>query len=376
MANGARARYKGRVVVWGETMFGIANTWAFLFEHPVVGIAVFAAVSLGVVLILSGGRLGDSLGAMLRVAFTFFTTPFVFLRDALQMLREAGEEEEDYKRSRVFTMLRFNKLQYLGLLVLCLLMLSGGITASLINLYPSYEIAEGLRLDEEIERLQVELARANEHAASVAAPDFREQLQTRRTEAWAAYQNQVQSNAQFGQNTTFTGPMIDQLRTTRSRNTVDNVRANIDYYMATCPRGSWRSMTVETCAQYRTFLYELADRRLREFDLENAAEAADRDFREADEAARAAANNVAAVEAQLEGVRAQRADISLFNPDLVASRLAGSLGTLLATLLWVIVVVWLWASLISFFSWLILMMRGLEVGVESKLKQARVEESA
>lgn len=351
-------------------MLGIASSWAFLFEHPIIGLAVFAAVSLGVLVVMSGGNLGDSIGGMLRVALSFFTAPFVFLRDALTGMRTSGEEEQHYKRSRIFMMFRWSKLLYLGLLVWCLLMLSGGITTSLISLYPRYEIEQGRVLDEQIVQLEAQVATANEAVAAAGAPEYREQLQTQRNEARAAYQRQLQSNADIVQSSTFSGGIVSQLASTRSTYTIENIRGNIDGYMAGCPRGNWRGMTVETCGQYRAFALELANRRMREFELENAVAAADRAYRDADSAAQSAAANLAALEAQLQNTREQRASISLFDPDVWTQRISGAVGSLLMTLLSVIITVWIGASVVSFFSWLALMMRGLELLLTQKLKDS------
>jgi len=348
-----------------------AGSWAFLFEHPLVGIAVFVVVSLGVLLVLSGGALGDTIGGMLRVAVGFFTAPFVFLRDALTGMRKSDEDVQRYRRSRIFMMFRWSQLLYLGLLVWCLLMLSSGVTTSLISLWPRYEIEQGRVLDEQIASLEGQVASANEAVAAAGAPEYRETLLTQRNEARSAYQRQVQSNADLVQSTTFSGPAISQLANARSTYTVESIRNNIDGYMSGCPRGyNWRGMTIESCNQYRAFVLDLANRKLREFSLENAAIEADRAYREADSAAQAAAANLASLEAQLQQAREQRAAVSLFDPEVWTQRIAGAGAGLLTTLLSVIFTVWLGATFVSFFSWLTLMMRGLELLLTNKLKEA------
>ena len=137
---------------------------------------VFIAVTLGVILVLSGGNLGGSFAGMLRVALSFFTAPFIYLRDALTGMRNSGADEQSYQRSRVFMMFRWSKLLYLGLLVWCLLSLSSGLTSSLVSLYPSAEIAQGRMLDEQITQLEAQVESANETVASAGAPEFRQQL--------------------------------------------------------------------------------------------------------------------------------------------------------------------------------------------------------
>jgi len=141
------------------------------------------------------------------------------------------------------------------------------------------------------------------------------------------------------QGTTFSGPLITQLANARNANTVENIRVNIDnYYMSSCPRGyNWRGMTVETCAQYRAFAFELAAARLREFELANAAQEAERAYSDADSAAQNAAANLTALQAQLQGVREQRASVSLFDPDVWTQRIVAAVVSVLMTLLGVII---------------------------------------
>jgi hypothetical protein len=353
-------------------MLGIASSWAFLFEHPVVGLIVFVAVTLGAIVVLSGGNLGGSLAGMLRVAFSFLTAPFIYLRDALTGMRNSGEEEQNYKRSRVFMMFRWSKLLYLGLLVYCLLQLSSGITSSLVSLYPRMEIEQGRMLDEQIAGLESQITTANQTVTAAGAPEFRQQLETQRNEARTAYQQQLQSNMALVQGTTFTGPLISQLANAGSARSVANVRDNIDtYYMSSCPRGyNWRGMTAETCAQYRAFAFELAAARLREFELQDAAQAAETAYIDADSAAQNAAAQLAALQAQLQATQEQRASVSLFDPEMWTQRIVAAVLGILMTLLGVIISVWVGASVISLFSWLVLMMRGLEILLSQKVKEA------
>lgn len=356
-------------------MAGIGGLWAFLFDHPLVGWIVFGVITLGVLSVLSGGNVGDTLGGMLRVAFTFFTTPFVVLRDALANMRSAEDEEQDYRGSRLFLWFRASKLEYLLLLIVSLLILSSGVTSSVLSLYPQYELAEGRRLDAEIQRLETEVARANEAVAAANAPGHRDQLRAQRDAARTAYQNQLQANAALSQNTTFYGGIVEQLTNAQRASTVENIRGQIDYYMSSCPRGyNWRAMTTETCAQYRSYAIELANARMREFDLERAAEVADQTYRQADNAAANAAQTLAMFQSQLDTTKQQRAAVSLFDPEVIAARLGAAAGTLLTTLLWVVIVVWIGAWFITAFSWLVLMMRGLERWVTAKLKEVRTEE--
>jgi|CXWL01.1.fsa_nt_gi hypothetical protein len=348
------------------------NPLAFLSQYPVIGLVVFIAVSLGVLMVLSEGKLVEALKSILRVIVTVFTTPFVFLRDALAIIRASGENEQDYERSRVFMMFRLNRIQYLVLLVICLLTLSSGVTTSLLSLYPSSEIAQGRMLDEQIDGYEAQVQTANEAVASAAAPGFREDLQTRATAAQTAYQQQVTTNAQFVQSTIYTNQLISQLANTRNRDFPQRVRAELPQYMQSCPRGyGWQGMGPQDCAQFTAFILELADRKDAEFGLSQAATDAQSAFQEADNAAQIATANQQAAQQQLDYAREQRNQVSLFNPDMIGARISAAISILIGTIGMVIAIVWIGAIILDIWNWIILMMRAMEQEKQAQLDKMR-----
>lgn len=354
----------------------IGTPWAFLFQNSLVGLVVFAAVSAGVIVLLSGGKLGETLGGIFRIFLTIFTTPFTFLRDTVALVRTSSESEQDYAKSTVFMLFRANRIWYMALLVLCLLMLSNGITSAVVSLWPRDEFAQLKVLDEQIDRLEAELATATQAVAAAGTPESAQRLEAQLTEARNAYQQQQSSNSTFIANAPFTGPAIDALSSARSTGTVQNVRTNIEYYMQGCPR-QWRNMTAEQCTQYRAFVLELADRKDREFALAQTAQAADVAARDADNSSQAAAAQLANVQQQLAYAQEARKTVNPLDPERLAQKLIAAILGVLGTLWSVIVVVWAGAILIDVFNWLILMMRSLERTQKAKLASFRgIEEEA
>lgn len=355
-------------------MFGSGSPWGFLFEHPVIGLAVFVAVTAGVIVVLSGGKLGEQLSGMLRVFVSIFTTPFVFLRDALAIIRTSNESEQDYARSRVYMLFRLNRIQYLGLVILCLLTLSSGVTSSLLSLYPSQEIEQGRQLSQQVNDLQRQLVEANQAVTAAGAPGFRENLRAQRDQAQAAYRQQAQSTAEFAQSTKFSGDLITQLSNTSNTGYIENVRNGIDGYMQSCPRGYyWQGMSAADCGQFRTFVLELADRKTHEIALAQAADEANTAWQQADSAAQVATQNQQNIQAQLDATKQARDHVSLFNPSVMGERIKSAIGGLIATLLSVIALVWLGAIFIDVLNWIILMMRAGERASTERLERARTE---
>jgi hypothetical protein len=354
-------------------MFGIGAPWAFLFEHPLVGLIVFFAVSAAVIMALSGGKLAESIGGIFRIFITIFTTPFIFLRDALAMMRSSGDDEQDYVQSSVFMLFRANRIQYMALLVLCLLTLGGGITTAVILLYPQAEMTASKLWSDQIAETEREVATAQQNVNAASTPAYAATLNTRRQQAQEAYQAQVQGNQNFMRASTFTGPAIDILRSAQSSDATTRVRENIDYYMTGCPRG-WTNMTFEMCGQYRAFLLELANRRDREFNLGNVAAQADANWRQAANAAEQAAAQLADAQQRLENARNQLAAVSPWGPGRMAQRIIAAGLIVLGTLWSVVVIVWIGATMIDFFNWIVLMMRSLEKTQSDRLIAARKPE--
>ncbi|MEZ5995851.1 MAG: hypothetical protein R3C25_08850 [Hyphomonadaceae bacterium] len=353
-------------------MSRIESSWAILFGHPILGGLAFVGIAIGLFVLLAGGQAREALGGVLRALLSIFTTPYTFLREALAIVGSAKLAEEDYAHSSVFILFRLNRIQYALLLLSCVVVLAGGVTSALISLYPSGEMARARVLDAEVSRLEAEVASASETLAAAAAPGFRENLDTQRSAADAAYQQQVQSNEQFLQSAPFSGGIVAQLANTNSADSVARLRADLDAYMSTCPRGgAWAGVSASDCGRYRTFVLELADRKDAEIRLRDAARDAGAAWSQADAAAQNANARLVSVQSQLEGARQQRASVSLFNPDWMIERIKSAAGVLLLSLWSVIVIVWIGASALSIFNWAILMMRGLERSQTEKLQAAR-----
>jgi hypothetical protein len=351
-------------------MFGFGAPWAFLFQHSVVGLVVLAAVSAGVIAVLSGGRLGASLGGIFRIFITIFTTPFTFLSDALAMVRTAHDEEQDYAHSSVFMLYRANRIWYMALLVLALLVLSGGITTAAISVYPQAELEQSKYWADQIIQVDLEVAAAQQKVAAAGGPDNTQRLYNARQKAYSDYRAQLQSNQDFERAATFTGPSIDALLAANNAGATQQVRNNIDTYMSGCPR-AWRNMTLEMCGQYRTFVLELANRRDREFVLSQAATDADVAWRNASGGSQQAQSALSSAQQRLENAKQQLAAVSPWDLERMGSRLMAALIMVLGTLWSVIVMVWVGAGIIDIFNWIVLMMRSLEKTHTQKLVAAR-----
>ncbi|MES1201556.1 MAG: hypothetical protein ABUS57_08920 [Pseudomonadota bacterium] len=353
-------------------MMEFAGAWAFLFQHPLIGSAIFLAVSAGVIFLLSGGQLIAALGGILRVFITIFTSPFLFLRDALGIVQNAGENEQDYRGSRVFLLFRWSRIQYLGLLLLCLLVLSGGVTTALISLYPQQEMEQGKFAAEQVRQAEANLTTAQQAVAAAGAPNARQALEQRRTAAQSAFQQQMQSDAAYRQSITYTTPIIGQVATINNPDYAVQVRDQIDTYITDCPRGyNYSGMTGADCVQLRAVLVELLNRRIAELNLLRVSNEAEQAYRNADSAAQQANVQLQQAQATLDASKQQQSQVSLFNPNVMGERLKSALGTLISTLLSVVALVWFGAILIDVLNWFILVMRSVEKTQQEKLEAAR-----
>lgn len=74
----------------------LGSSWSVITSNPWIGFAVFIATTLGLVGLFAGRDWLEAVFGMFRVFFTIFTTPFIFLRDALTVIRNSSEAEQDY----------------------------------------------------------------------------------------------------------------------------------------------------------------------------------------------------------------------------------------------------------------------------------------
>jgi hypothetical protein len=344
-------------------MFGIDRSWAFFAAHPLVGGAAFLLVSLLVIAAFSRGALTASLAGLFRVAWTILSTPFDFMQKAMTVIRTSKDDEAVYADSRVFTLFRLNRIQYLALLVVGILILSSGITSSLFSLYPQQEIAQSQAISQEVKRLEEAVTAAQAVVAQVATPAYTEGLRTAHEQAQSAHQRKAESNAALVQNSKFSGPIITQLANTNSASFVDRVRTQVDSYMSGCPRGyNWTGMTFESCGEFRALLLNLADGKAEEIRLRQAADEAETAWRNAGAASETANAQLASATASLEAMKLAQAEASPMRLTWLWPHVLAAVGGLLATFGSLILTVWLGATAISVLSWLVLMMRGLEKG--------------
>jgi hypothetical protein len=346
------------------------NALDFLFRHPIVGGLIMAAVFVGVVFVLSRGRLGRGLSAILRALIGVFTTPFAFLQRAQGVLEEAGDAQADYDGSRVFMLFKLSRVQYFVVLIACVLTLSAGITASVMALYPHQEFEAQRLLSEQVAGLEREIGQANERLTAANAPGFSQGLQTRRDQAQQAFAEHSQSTYEFVLNADMSTPLLSDIASAGDAQTLQRVRDNIDDYMADCPRGpTWRAVANLDCNAYRAFATEFVQRKLRLWELEAAAREADAAFLDVSSTVQRGREEIDRLQGNLEEVRRQRATIAPFNRELLGKRAIGAALILFGTIWSVVVTVWVFSVFISLLDWLVLFLRARELTDAERLRQ-------
>lgn len=345
-----------------------------LTVNPLIGLIVFIAVSVSALWALSGGKLLEAFGGIIRLIITLFTTPFMFLRDALSIVRASAEAEQDYVRTRTFMLFRYSRLQYLTILVVALLVLSAGVTSALLSLWPAEQIAQGQAAASYVQNLREQVAEAQTAVNQASSPEQRQTLQTARDQAESTLQSQQQGFNQYLQGNLYNHQLISQVANSRNANGVANTRDQLDNYMRDCPRGYyWSGFNLADCQQFRDYAFELANRRIALLNAESAFREADNAFNQADSAAQSAQQRLDGLQQSLASAQEQQRAVSLFNPQWIVSRLSGAVGLILATAMIVIGIVWFGAILIDVLNWIILMMRVKEKDASSRLERAGAE---
>lgn len=339
-----------------------------------VSLIVFLAVSAGVLFVLSGGKLVDALLGILRVVVTVFTTPFIFLRDALTVIRSSSEAEKDYQRTRVFMLFRYSRIQYLLLLIGALLVLSGGITTSLVSLYPSQELEMSRSLNERVRELRDAVREAESAVEAAGSPQARQNLETQRTTAQAAFEEARRQTTAFAQTAPVPGDYVGRIRSAQNAQMVQYEINSVVNQLAGCPNGyNWRGFSQADCDNIRAFVTTLGERRNAELTAQQTYNTAEQAFRQADSGAAMATANLEALQQQLKATRDQAGQVSLFNPSVMGGKIAGAIAGLIGTALAVVLLVWFGAIFIDVLNWIILLMRAAEKDNSAKLEHANAE---
>lgn len=345
-----------------------------MMSNPIIGLIVFLAVGAGVITTLSGGQLTPSLVGIFRMIVSAFTAPFAFLRNTLTIIRSAEDAAKDYERTRVYMLFRFNRLNYLAILLVSIFVLAAGITGALISLYPSAEMAQHKALSENIKTLQEQIDTTKKELAEVATPAHRKTLEDARTAAETKLTAQREGNDAFLAAQSFGGPLITQLRNARNPEYVAQLRGQVDSYLSDCPMGySWQGFTPEQCISYRQFALDYAQRRTTELALAKAFDEADKAFTDVDTAAQAADLRLEYAREQMKSLKEARGEVSLLNPKVIFGKLWAGILLVLGSFAAVIGIVWAGALLIDFFNWVILLMRAAEKEASGRLDHAGKE---
>ncbi len=353
---------------------GLDSAWSVITSNPWIGFGVFIAASLGIVSLFAGRDWLEALFGMFRVFFTIFTTPFVFLRDALTVIRNSSEAEQDYARTRVFTLFRYSRIQYLFIFIGALLILSAGLTSGALSLWPKYELEQRQALLGQIVEIQSQIEATNQSMGAAAAPDFRANLERARAEALTAYQAQAQRNSGLPENPAFQRDIVYNVMNARDVGAVQNLRERIADYTSNCPNNyNWRGFSPQMCEQFRGYVTDLTNRKENEINLAQAFREADAALSNVQSAHREASARLTMLQAGLETTVAQREAIAVFNVQWLLQRLQGLFWLLLGTILSVVVFVWFFAIAADFLNWIILLMRSAEKNSSDNLARAEAE---
>lgn len=321
-----------------------------------------AALFVGV---LSGGRILEVLGAMLRVFAAIFTTPFMFLRRAVSVLLEAEAETARLEGSRVHTLKRLSDIYYFLVLVLCLLIVAAGASAGAMSLYPKSELEREAGRTEQIKLADKAVLDAEERVKATAAPDFQERSRTAAVEARRRSDEAAAALKDFSDKADYRGGLIQRLQEAVTREEVDSIAGDLEYEFTLCPGSGFTDFALADCEDYRGVLERYIALARASFDAADAALAAEEEAVSTSDARQQADAALSQRKAEADARRAEQKQDGFWALKWVKSRLTGMAVIVLATLLCVIVFVWSSALFLDLVSWLVVFMRRLEIWSET-----------
>ena len=334
---------------------GLVNT---IYDYPKISILIFITISTLTLHLLSSKNIKSSISGMFRVFSLIFTTPFLFIKTSLGKIVEANTSEEVYKNSRTLTLNRLNKILYLGIVFTSLLILSTGITASFISLYPSLEIDERNQNGQTLADLKEKVRAQDDIIERASSPTYVKTLQDKKAAAFSEYEKSVaESKSLIGG---YTGPAVDSIKEAESTETLDEIKSGLDAAFQFCPGATYEGFKEEDCAKFKATLLRLIDNKIQQLATTKKWNAAKLDLEHSGDAVETAKKTRTEIGYQVIDAQKTFDESSLTKREWIGTHVSAFLGLLFQTLFSLIAMVWTVSISIDLLSWLVLVLRWVE----------------
>ena len=353
---------------------GFSGVMGTVSQYPLISLSFFLVLFVAAVAVFSRKNASKSFGALARVFWSIVSTPFEFLRDALSIIRGASASEEDYKNTREFTLFRMSRILYFGMFIAAILILSAGITGSVISLYPKAEIDASDALKKQVVDTNAKIVAINQSIVEASKPTYRQGLQTALQKASSEASAKQAKLVAIQESQVFTGGILNQVGTAIDAAGVDQVMQGFDIYMSDCPAGpSWNSFTAQACEQFKAYVITFAAAKKDEIAAQDAVGTAQQTLAQADSVVADGNQRVTELKTSLISLDAQIKASPISTGSWIWPHVMASIALAFGTIWWLILVVWGSAITLDVLNWAILMMRSLEVNVLGKLKHSEAE---
>jgi hypothetical protein len=336
-------------------------------EHPVAAVVTFIVVFFIFTALFSNNNPFAAISSIFRLFSTIFSTPFVFLKSAIAIMMSAASDEDDYINSRQFVLFRYSRIQYLSIFVLCIIVISSGVTAAIFALYPSSELAAIERLERELADQDAETLTLKANITELAAPGGSRTLAAKRADAERAFAAARSKENIFFENVGFRADLLTSIRSSEGTEDLETIESGLDNYFEDCPEGStWNNFTTQDCDEMRgksTELIKLRRLTLAASDQLNDASQAYSNRSEFLIDSRERLKYLIKSRTELQN---QLRDESPFRSKVILMHIRAAAGILLTTFGVVILIVWAGAIAIEFLNWIIFIMRSMEKLLSSR----------
>ncbi|MBU6319501.1 MAG: hypothetical protein KGS00_07585 [Alphaproteobacteria bacterium] len=328
------------------------------------GVMFLVSAALFVAL-LSQGRMIEVLLALWRVFCAIFTTPFIFLRRAVNVILGAEADDATLAGSRVFTLKKISDIYYFLVLIACLLIVAAGASAGVMSLYPKSEIEREAERNEQIKLAQASITEAEEKVAETAAPDFQERARKASEEARRQSDAAGAALKAFSDNAAYSGGIIQQLQEAVSLEDIDAIAGTVEGELSLCPGPEFTGFETADCEDYRRVLGRYIDLARTSFSKADAAQLAEAEAVSVEGAREQAEQALSDRKAEVEALLAEKKNEGFWTGKWLKARLTAMAAIVLSSLLIVIIFVWSSALFLDLISWLVAMMRALEIWADA-----------
>jgi hypothetical protein len=282
----------------------------------------------------------------------------------LRGFRSHDEREKNYANTLELVTFRWTRFIYLGVLLGALAILSIGVAASIITLYPKMELQARNEIKAKIEEVNQNQLKAKQLIEESAKPGFKENLTQQREIAEKKFEKaQADFNEVLEENEKTNGFRGGAITTAGDAKTVEELEQLgevVSEAIKKCPGPNYNGFTEDQCQAFQKLVTTLIVKRTAILDAWKSLQEKIDTERNTDRVINEAELTLKGIADQLTVLNTELADASKYFSEWIPHHLSAFLLLMLQTLSLFFVYVWATTITADILSWIVMIMLSLE----------------